>query len=76
MMTIAGTSTAVFTLGGLTLGVPLIAILMFLLGGPIIALGGGISAAMGVSCMSALVNIIENLSLGGAILLSTVCGGA
>jgi hypothetical protein len=46
------------------------------MGGPVIALLGGISAAMGVSCMGALVNIVQNLCLGGTILLSTICGGA
>jgi mannose/fructose/N-acetylgalactosamine-specific phosphotransferase system component IID len=75
MFTIGGASAGVLTVGGCTLGIPLI----FLLVMPPIMFAGAVAtaygAALGVSCMSAIVNIMQNLTFGTSLLVHTMLGG-
>jgi hypothetical protein len=75
MFTIAGASAGVLTVGGCSVSIPLISLLVM----PPIMFAGAVAtaygAALGVSCISAIVNITQNLGFGAALLANTILGG-
>jgi hypothetical protein len=72
-LSVAGATTATLAIGGIAIaGIPLIGILVFLMGGPVVV---ALGLSGGIICMETVVNAMQNIILGITIFMNSVLGG-